>query len=147
MVKRSLFHLIRYFIIFEERYFLSDPLLYLFNSSFIVRVLLRKTLREGEASGDQQYFFFTEGAATVCQTTPARNFVPLRSISQAELGTSVLSTNSEHISLQEVRQGSLLSPRMVLAAKVLSCIIFCGFRYLSNGIVIVGYCYFLQVTV
>uniref|UniRef100_A0A2K6VYJ2 Transmembrane protein 70 homolog, mitochondrial n=1 Tax=Onchocerca volvulus TaxID=6282 RepID=A0A2K6VYJ2_ONCVO len=50
----------------------------------------------------------------------SRAFVPLRSIPASDLGFSILADSNKDIALKVVREGEILSPKMVFAAKILS---------------------------
>ncbi|VDO79605.1 unnamed protein product [Onchocerca flexuosa] len=47
-----------------------------------------------------------------------RSFVPLRSIPASDLGRSILADSDKDSSLKVMREGGILSPKMVFAAKV-----------------------------
>lgn len=51
-------------------------------------------------------------------TTLSRTFVPLRYIPMSDLGHSVLVNSNKDISLKPVQKDGILSPKMVLTAKV-----------------------------
>ncbi|VDK78484.1 unnamed protein product [Litomosoides sigmodontis] len=53
-------------------------------------------------------------------TTLSRAFVPLRRIPISDLGHSVLVNSNKDVSLKPVQKDGILSPKMVLAAKILS---------------------------
>ncbi|KAL3989500.1 hypothetical protein ACH3XW_27925 [Acanthocheilonema viteae] len=53
-------------------------------------------------------------------TALSRAFIPLRYIPTSDLGHSILANSDKDISLKAVREGGMLSPKMVFAAKILS---------------------------
>uniref|UniRef100_A0A183EX40 Aspartate transaminase n=1 Tax=Gongylonema pulchrum TaxID=637853 RepID=A0A183EX40_9BILA len=72
-----------------------------------------------------QFYKFLGEAATISRNATSilpRAFVPLRSIPAADLGHSILADANKDGSFKLLQQGNMLSPRAVLAAKVISTV-------------------------